>query len=446
MLFLVVSCSAFSQHGNPLQFLSDVSQASRANPAFQNKTEKLIVGLPVISGSHGNLESNFSAEDFLTEGTESSFFDFAKLYSNLEEPGSVFTMAQIPLLFLSLKKDKNTFSFAVSEKAIGIAGFDEELLNFFAQGIEPYYGKNENIGTISMQTQYYRELEFGFASELWKGFTIGVRPKIIFGKLHYEVDQINLLVTTDEETETLWVESEGSFTISGPVKLKGDEESDHIYINPDIKPADYFFKLKNLGAGIDLGATYQINSQTQIGMAIIDLGFTSIKHKSYTITLNEPIDYARDELYQSYDPEAPNYQSPQDSAEKMNDRLHDNTETQALSNRKIESLPIQLNLHLKYALQANVEIGAANNFTYYKSDKANNFSGYVHTKLGERFSTVASLNLFNFDKLMAGIGAAYTGKSAQFYFATNNILELARPKSTNNLNLSFGVNFLLSTN
>lgn len=441
-LLALFSVSAFAQHGNPLQFFDNISQASQVNPAFQNKTEKLVVGLPIIGGTKVNWNANFTIADFHTDDFS---FDYANFYNALDEPGNTFSMAHVPIIFLSLRKQNKTFSLSISERFIGTSHFSEEILNFYAQGLQPYYGKTEDIGSISIKTQYFREISFGYANQIWKNLSIGIRPKIIYGKLYYEVDNVNLAVETISDEEILRVKPDGDINISGPVKLTTDEENQFVSIKPDIKPTDYFLKPQNMGAAIDLGFNYKLDKQTEISLSIIDLGFTSVKFKAYTTTFTETLDYNKNNLYQSHNPEAPNYWSPQYAARIMSDSIPYISIVNNFEKRTLEALPFQLNIQIKRKLNNNLQLGAANNFTYFKSHSSNFLSGFIRSQLNDNFEAIATLSLYNFEKIMPGIGISYTGQSAQFYLSSNNILELVQTTSAKNLNLSFGVNFLFST-
>lgn len=443
MLLISISFSAFSQNGNPLQFLSEVSQSSRVNPAFQNKTEKLVFGIPMLSGIGLNWDANFAITDFSTDDFS---FDYQNFYNSLDGPGEAFTLAQAPIIFLSLRKNNRTFSFSIYERIIGSTDFDREILNFYAQGLQPYYGKNEDIGPISIKANYFREIAFGYSTEIWKGFSLGVRPKILFGKFFYEANNINVNVSTDAENEMLIVSPEGIFTISGPVKVVSDEENDYVSVKPDVKPGDYFFKLKNMGAGIDLGLTYKINTQTEISVSLLDLGFTSFKDKAYDIVFTESLDYKKSKLFQSHDPGSPeDYWSPQFAAKQMMDSIPYITVVNNVDKRNIEALPFQANIELKHKLQDNLQVGFSNHYTYYKNHSSNYLTGALKSTFSNKFEAVATLSLYNLEKVMPGIGASYTGESSQFFVSTNNIIELVRPTSAKSINLCFGVNFLFST-
>jgi len=65
--------------------------------------------------------------------------------------------------------------------------------------------------------------------------------------------------------------------------------------------------------------------------------------------------------------------------------------------------------------------------------------------MGDHFNLTGSISLLDFEKLLPGAGASYTGKNVQAYLSTNNITALLKPNSAKYINLCFGVNFLFST-
>lgn len=440
-LLVTLHFSAISQHGNPLQFLSEVSQSAQVNPSYQNNTEKLVVGLPIISGIWLNGNANFSAGRLELNNSLSSF------YNAQNQPGEVFFSAQLPLLFLSLKRKTGTFSFSISEKLIGVMNFDEEVINFFAQGLQPYYGKNESIGKISFTAHHYREIAAGYSSKLANGICVGIRPKILFGKLFYDVDIKNFNISTPSGSETLKISPEGNYTISGPIKIVLDEEMNTQAIKPDITKGDLFFKLRNMGAGVDLGISYSPNKRSKLALSVLDLGFTKLKYKTYDARFTNSLHYNKYSLYQSSNNSpASDYRTPSEAIEAFADSLPHITTPNNLHKGIMEMLPFQINATLEYKLPNNLQIGASNHFSRYKKQSANFLTGFVRTQLNQKYELVGTLSLYNVKRILPGLGASYTGNSAQYFISTNNILHLMQATSAKNLNLYFGINFLFATN
>ncbi|MCY1721052.1 DUF5723 family protein [Prolixibacteraceae bacterium Z1-6] len=439
LVFTSLVVPALPQDGNPLQFLSDVSQSSRINPAFQNTSNKLIVGLPILAGTTVNWESNFSISNLTTDNFTNDF------YNTLNEPGNAFFAAHIPFFYLGFKNNSGTFSFSVSEKTIGEINFDNEIVNFIAQGLRPYYGKNEDLGPLSFSSQYYREITLGYSTQIIKNLQVGVRPKILFSKFYYGIEKAYYKVETLAESEMLVINPKGNYTVSGPLKVVIDEENETETIKPDIKPTDYFLNFRNMGAGIDLGLVYNPNKATEFAVSILDIGFTRLRHKTYNVEYTGSMHFKEKDLYQSSNPDEPDYWSPAEALAAFSDSVPHITTVNNLQNGLVTTLPLQVNVMLRYKLPNRLQMGISNHFTYYKSQSAGFLSGFIYYKPAQNFEVAGTLNFYNFKQMFPGIGASYTGKSVQYFLTTNNFLELVQPSSAKNLNLCFGVNFLFST-
>ncbi|WP_319482724.1 DUF5723 family protein [uncultured Draconibacterium sp.] len=440
LLSVICRISATAQNGNPLQFLTEVSQSSQSNPAIHNKTEKLVIGLPLLSGALLHWNANFSSDYLFTENFEYSFDHF---YKSLGESGNAEALATLPLVYLSHRNDKRTLSFSLSERVLVWGDFDHEFLKFIDQGLLPYYGQEEEFGPISFKSQFFRELSFSYAKQITKKLSVGIRPKVLFGRFFYDIENLNVAVQTDEERQVLQVIPNGNYRISGPIDVQYDPIKGKTTIKTDFTAGDYFFKFRNMGAGIDLGFTYQPNKQTTIAVAITDIGFTTINDKAFNNTFVGSIDYSH--LYQSSDTAAAYYFEPRAALEALTDSLPYKTVAETFTQRQYELLPLRLNLMATHMLNDRMKLNVSDNLTYYNGEASNYLSAYFNLLLGTRFELSSGLNLYNLKQVLPGFACSYTGRSVQLYLATNNIPRLVQPSKAKNLNLRFGVNLLFST-
>ena len=198
-----------------------------------------------------------------------------------------------------------------------------------------------------------------------------------------------------------------------------------------------------MGAGIDLGFTYQLNKETTVALAIADIGFTTINDKAFHNTFVGSIDYTH--LYQSSDSAAAYYFEPRAALDALTDSLPYKTTSETFAQRRYELLPVTLNLMVTHRINDGMKLNFANNFTYYNGEASNYLAAYFNLLLGTRFELSSGLNLYNIKQFMPGFACSYTARGAQLYLATNNIARLVEPSKAKNLNLSFGVNLLFST-
>lgn len=443
ILFAVIWClPSKAQNGNPLQFLSQVSQSSQVNPAFHNQTDKLVIGLPLLSGASLKWKANFSPNYIFSENFS---YSFDRFYRTLGEPGDVDSEATLPVIYLSLRKNKNTFSFTLTEKFLASGNFDHEILKFIDLGLIAYYGKEEEYGPISLRTKYYRELAFSYARKVNNNWSIGVRPKLLFNKFYNHIENMYVNVQTLPDQDLLQIIPSGNYQIYGPIHVTYNPIQHKTTIKPDLTAGDYLFKFENLGAAIDFGFSYNLNKQTSISLAVTDLGYTTLGHRSYNNTFNGSIDYHKENLYQSVNPDAANYFEPKEAMLALTDSLPYVTSTKVFTQRQYEMLPLKLNMIATHHLNDRMKLNFADNLIYQREEITNYLSAYFNILLGTYFELSSGLNLYNMEQIIPGFACSFTQKSVQVYIATNNIAKLAQPYKAKNLNLRFGVNFLFST-
>lgn len=177
---LLVAWESRSQEAGAHYLLPGITQSSLFNPALQNRTDKLIIGIPFFSGIFGDWSSSVPVNSLFTEGFN---YNIQRFYDALDEKGEGQALAGISLFYVSFKHNQFTFSLSVSERMVTSAFFDRGLVKFIRDGTEDYYGYSEDFGKGRFHFQHYRELALGASKTVWDGLDIGIRPKILFGRL-----------------------------------------------------------------------------------------------------------------------------------------------------------------------------------------------------------------------------------------------------------------------
>ena len=432
----------FSQDGNPLQYLNNVSQSSQYNPAIQNKDEKLVVGLPFVSGISFDWKSNFSL-DYLFDRNFS--YSFNKFYNELDEPGDATGNLSFPFIYLSLKKDQHNFSFSVQEKVLAEAIFDHEVLKFIDNGLADYYGNDASFGPVNFKSFYYRELAIGYSNQIWDGLTVGIRPKLLFAHFYYNIVDLNYTLQTNETAQQLIVAPTGDYKISGPVDVTYKESINYTEIRPNPRPTDYFFSFKNLSPALDFGVNYRTEQGFEIAASLIDLGYLRFKHDNYDVEYTGTIHFSSYNLYQSNDVDGINYKEPKVALQELSDSIPYIITATPFNGLIKQNIPLKINLSLKQQVSKQTEVGLAGQLKFYEGQSEQYITGFLHTQFNPKFELAGTISLLNFNKILPGVGFSYTGRWTQYYLSVNNITGLVKPSSAKYLNLSIGVNFLFST-
>lgn len=441
-IIVIFFSKGFSQDGNPLQFLSNVSQSAQFNPAIQNKSEKLVVGLPFISGIDFDWKSNFSPDYIFYQNFN---YSFNRFFTELGKPGDAISSVSFPFIYLSLRQDQHNFSFSVREKVLAETVFNHEVLQFIDRGLIDYYGNDANFGPINFKSFYYREFAVGYSNQVWDGLTIGIRPKLLSANFYYNVTDLNYSLQTDEVAQQLLLTPTGSYTISGPIDVNYIEDVNYTEIRPNPRPADYIFNFKNLSPALDIGINYRSEQGFEISASVIDIGYINFKDNNYDVDFVEPIQYDREDLYQSNNPDALNYKEPKVALQELTDSIPYIISATPFNQRIKQEIPTKINLSLKQQITKQTEVGLSGQLKFYEDRSEQYITGLIHQQFSPKFEIAGTISLLNFDKILPGIGLSYTGRWVQYYLSANNITSLLKPSSAKYLNLSIGVNFLFST-
>ncbi len=440
--FLMIAFKGKSQETSPLFLLPGVSQSSVFNPALQNKNDKLVVGLPFLSGIYGTWNANAPFDALFSKGFS---YNVSRFYDALEPLGKASASGRISLFYASLKHNDYTLRLSVSERIVATGGFDRDIVKIIRDGTRPYLGTNEYFGEADFHFQHFRELSFGVSKRIWENLDVGISPKILFGKMGFEAKELSLSVEADAGNEELLLKPEGSLLIAGPMVHQYYPEVDRSIFLADIYPGDYFFQPRNLGFALDFGLNYRRNEFSEFSASLLDVGFTTLKHNTFEIDFSGPARFSEDDLYQSIDPDSEYYLEPREALLAFGDSVSYIINVEDATKRTLTFLPVTLNISGKYQFSKKVTAGINNQFTWFRNQPQNLFAAFIQTRSGKGVELAGSLSVLNLSAIRPGFGITWTLPKFQFYFSSNNILGIIQPTSSKHLNLSLGINLLFDT-
>lgn len=440
---LAFQFAGWTQESGALFFLPGVSQSSIINPAIQNKTDNLVIGLPVISGIQFDWDANITINSLSPDYFASYSFD--SFFNDLEETGNGRFAGNISMFYASLKIQDWNFTVSLSDRANATTNFDRNIVKLIRDGTNNYYGTNENFGSGTFNFKYYRELAFGFSKRVGKKLDVGVRPKILFGKFYFDTHDLNFSVETNTENRELLLIPEGSFTLSAPFKYNYDPDKNFTNFSANVLPGDYFLNMRNLGLAVDLGIVFRPNKQYEFSASLLDIGFIGFKYNTFEVDFTDPLRYHENNLYQSVSPEESYYIEPREALKAFGDSVSYIISPINTNLRTFTTIPLKVNISGKYNISRTLSAGVFNQFSYFGKQSVNQFSGFVHSAFKEKFELAGSLTFYNFSKVLVGFGTSYTSSFFQVHVSSNNFLGIIQPTTTKNLNLCFGINLLFAT-
>jgi hypothetical protein len=442
VFFLMVAFNGKSQETAPLFLLPDVSQSAVYNPAAASNQGKLIIGLPLLSGVSVNWQANSPFDALFSKGFS---YSVSRLYDQLRERGKATATGRVSLFYASLAHNNYTFRLSVVERVVGSGAFDRDIVKIIRDGTSRYYGKDEYFGEADFHFQHFRELSFGISKRVWNDLEVGIAPKILFGKLGFMGSNLQLSVETDGSSEELLVKPEGNFILSAPFKYEYNEFLETSVFVADAHPGDYFFQPRNLGLALDGGVIFRPSKFSEISASLLDIGFTTLKHHTYNVDFIAPARYAKEDLYQSTNPDGENYLEPREALLAFGDTANYMIDAKETDDRKWFWMPLTVNISGKYRFSQKVTTGLNNQFTWFQNRPRNLLTVFVHSQPRKKLRMAGSLSVLNLATVRPGFGISWTNSNWQFYFASNNILGIFQPTSSKHLNLSLGMNLLFDT-
>ncbi len=283
LTWLIVVASAHlakSQAFFSLYQLRDiVPQAQGLQPAFI-PNNSFTFGLPTFGAIS---ESQFTLQDLLSKGPNDFNFkiDFDVLQAASKDVNDVSTQLVTNLLYLGIKTKRGGYSFFVNARATADFRYDEDFIEFLANGNSNNIGAEINISNSRLSFNSYHEVGIGHARTfLDKRLTVGFRTKMVTGLFN--------ATTKEGLSGTLYTDPDDySWTISTKNATVNTAGLDFLINADDYEDGDltdYLMKNENTTFAFDLGAKFKVTNKITVEAAMNDIG--SIEWKEKTINYN----------------------------------------------------------------------------------------------------------------------------------------------------------------
>lgn len=275
----VVSANAQNE-GMSLSYLKMMPNSGLFNPG-ERVNYNAYFGLAVSNISWSSYNSAVKLEDmFRINNGVMDAITLNKFFDNLSEKDNrlnanttvdIFNVGfRVKSLFVSLDCRVN---FDLSY------GFSKDFLGFFVRG-NGYYSGIDNMANMDSDLDglVYNEIGIGVQYDINKKLTVGVRPKLLAGILNIETKSAKANIYTDPENYNLIAHSvDFEVNTSSIFKKKVYCLDDVSTLFDDFDMSSSLEFTKNIGFGIDLGASYKLNDHVGFGASVLDLGFISWK-------------------------------------------------------------------------------------------------------------------------------------------------------------------------
>lgn len=291
LLFIVTLSEA--QQVNSLYFLDNVPFQQNINPALQPEREGFYA-LPVIGfGQISAGNTSFSVKSFLYQPKgqkqlvsflHPEFGNVDNFYKKIKKTTLINADYQINLISFGFRfKQKNYFTFNISERIEMGLGIPKDLFKLLLYGAPEETGNKFNIKTLNLAATAYTEIGAGVAFANNAKVQTGFKIKFLLGNMNATASNKELNLTTGIDK---WeVQGNSTLRMAAPIQISNDFNN---VIMPS-KVIDYI-KPSGYGGAIDLGIVYNIKKNLRLTAAITDLGFIYWTNPSMNMQSN--IDYS----------------------------------------------------------------------------------------------------------------------------------------------------------
>lgn len=432
--FLVVPFALRAQQNSTLFFMQATPQANFVNPAVRNEC-KWMLGLPVLSSLHlefGN--PSFSVMQVLKKQPDNTYlFDGNTVMSHLGRTNYINTEFHTNLFFLSFWRKDNFYTLSVNEKADLFFTFPHDLLAIAWQGNTQFEGQHADLSRIGIFLNYRREYAFGIAKLIQDNMVLGIRFKLLFGKLNTSVPTSNMDLYTTPFIHDLDFNNQWRLNSSLPMNVTVNPDNTVQNITFNGSAQSILLNRSNVGLALDVGFINYRDEKVTLSGSLLDVGLirwatngTSFNQKG-TFTYQGPLGDTtiRGESY-------------------VNNLVRILTNEFAITatpKSYVSFLIPTYYLGSTYNLKKDLNAGAV------LSGKISRYrvTTGLTLSLNKDFNHKAAISLSwsYLYKSFANFGAGIKlGKSpVQFYAVSDNIPGLIKPLDTKNINLRFGLQF-----
>jgi len=275
LTILWVCAGAYAQNKQLLYDFNEIPQSLLINPGVQTDF-KWYSGIPGISGlSFQAGSSGVSAYDlFAADGIDFNTKVRDRLLGEMNRRDELSGTQQIELLNVGFRsQDPNVFySFGIYNESDAIGYWFEDYAILAIEGNADRLNERFDLGDLKTRGEMMNVFHFGVNKRIDNKLTVGGRAKIYSSILDFNSSRNKgFFVTRPGQNNLLssTFNADMKWRTSGINALKAAENEDNI---PGTIIKRGFFG-GNLGLGLDLGLSYQLNKQTVFTASLLDLGF-----------------------------------------------------------------------------------------------------------------------------------------------------------------------------
>jgi hypothetical protein len=438
-----ILCAAFfssktvhAQQNLTLYGLNATPSALYLNPGFvpQNKFH---ISVPLGFTSLSLNNSGFTLNDLLVKrSTDDSLEIRPDLAISKMKPINFLSMDLASELFgLGFKVRSNFFSVSAILKTQFNLIYSKDLFRLINEGngSSTFLGNTADLSGLKVNMNAYLEYGLGYNRSINEKLTIGGRLKVLSGIANIHTSRSEMKLWTNPVTYDInlsggyGINSSNTFYFSDSINQ--ENRTSALIQSP--------FSFKNLGLGIDLGATYKLTEKIELNASIVDLGYITWKNNIQNYSSKE-IDYT----FKGVDINAVLFDSV-NVAKGLQDTLQNIFKNQSNNSTYRTSLYTRFYVSGRYQLNKMVSANVIVCNQLLESHNRMSLAIGTNIKLKNWLAMNVNYAAFGGSYGNIGLGFVMKGGPLQVYFASDNILNAFNMSKSKNMHYAFGINIAL---
>ncbi|HEX7494604.1 MAG TPA: DUF5723 family protein, partial [Bacteroidales bacterium] len=282
IVILAVIVADLSAQNSQVLYFMNIPQNHLANPALR-PSNSVYIGLPGLSGINLNVHNNFvNFSDIFLKGQPKdsiiSFlhpnYDVEKFLAKIQDKNFFEPEITVPLFGLGFSVGRNGYVFLdINERIAGNIVLPGDLFRLALKGNEEFAGSKIDLSSLRADIKYYREFGIGYSRNFTDKLRIGVKGKFLFGIADVSVVNKSLGITVNGDYSHT-IDANLAVNMSGPVTVYENSKHDIdsiVFDDSRLKTSggrvDFLSGKKNMGLGLDIGATYNFTDRIVVSAA-----------------------------------------------------------------------------------------------------------------------------------------------------------------------------------
>ncbi len=472
IMSLLLGCiTMHAQNKELLYDFTDIPQALLINPGMKTSSS-WYAGIPMISGlSVYAGTSGFTVHDiFADDGLDINDKIRDRVIYGSKITDELSGTYQVELLsggFRPQNRPSDFYSFGVYNEGDAIGYWFKDLAILAYEGNADQLGRRFNLGHLKARGEVLNIFHFGLNRRMSDKLTLGARAKLYSGIFAFNsTSNSGYFLTTEGQRNLL------ANTIEADMELRtsGLEKFREILVDDNNDRAEELRKLAlkrgflggDLGLGLDLGLSYNLNERTVFTASLLDLGFMyhSSDIRNFKLKGNATVEGVQVILPDAFsDPDRDFWQS-------LVDEVQDLVPFEENNDAYISFRPTKLYSSIRYNFGEAVTSMANCDCTYKVSGRNNRDLGFTNglglqlyainrprgpqtalsafytRKLGQVIALKTTYTIDKFSKTNIGLGMNLQAGPVNFYVMADNLLAYRNIADSHYASLQFGLNII----